>query len=400
MSSNIRRLTTRLLETSPYNKWARRRDIPLAILAWTAVVAVVFWAAGHIVRSLLLLIIAALLAYALAPAVKFLQRFMPRILAILIVYLLVLGALSLLIYLVMSTSIVQGLALARYIKQLLTPAANGQPTPLEQTLMSIGLSQAQIAAGREQIIQQIESIARSVIPILRSVFDFILDTIVVAVLSIYFLIDGARVASWIRANAPAPQEQRVHFLLDTLERIVGGYIRGQLFLAFLIGILVGVGMVFVQPGYAVLLGVLAFVFAFVPVLGTFVSGATCVLLALPRGWIWAVCVMGYFVLIHIFEGEVVGPRIVGKAIGLHPIVSLTALVAGAELFGIWGALFASPLAGILQAMLVAVWKEWRATHPEQFPEPQEEVYEVIEENVADKPLDPPDTMTSPTSLKQ
>ena len=159
-------------------------------------------------------------------------------------------------------------------------------------------------------------------------------------------------------------------------------------------------MVFVQPGYAVLLGVLAFVFAFVPVLGTFVSGATCVLLALPRGWIWAVCVLGYFVLIHIFEGEVVGPRIVGKAIGLHPIVSLTALIAGAELFGIWGALFASPLAGILQAMLVAVWKEWRATHPEQFPEPQEEVYEVIEENVADKPLDPPGTMTSPTSLKQ
>jgi predicted PurR-regulated permease PerM len=400
MSSNIRRLTTRLLETGPHNKWARRRDIPLAILAWTAVAAVIFWAAGHIIRSLLLLIIAALLAYALAPAVRFLQRFMPRILAILIVYLLVLGALSLLIYLVMSTAIVQGLALARYIRQLLTPAANGQPTPLEQTLMSFGLSQAQIAAGREQIIQQIESIAHSVIPILRSVFDFILDTIVVAVLSIYFLIDGARVASWIRANGPAPQQQRVHFLLDTLERIVGGYIRGQLFLAFLIGVLVGVGMVFVQPGYAVLLGVLAFVLAFVPVLGTFVSGAACVLLALPRGWIWAVGVLGYFVLIHIFEGEVVGPRIVGKAIGLHPIVSLTALIAGAELFGIWGALFASPLAGILQAMLVAVWKEWRATHPEQFLEPQEEVYEVIEENVADKPLDPPDTMTSPTSLKQ
>jgi predicted PurR-regulated permease PerM len=400
MSSNIRRLTTRLLETGPHNKWARRRDIPLAILAWTAVAAVIFWAAGHIIRSLLLLIIAALLAYALAPAVRFLQRFMPRILAILIVYLLVLGALSLLIYLVMSTAIVQGLALARYIRQLLTPAANGQPTPLEQTLMSFGLSQAQIAAGREQIIQQIESIAHSVIPILRSVFDFILDTIVVAVLSIYFLIDGARVASWIRANGPAPQQQRVHFLLDTLERIVGGYIRGQLFLAFLIGVLVGVGMVFVQPGYAVLLGVLAFVLAFVPVLGTFVSGAACVLLALPRGWIWAVGVLGYFVLIHIFEGEVVGPRIVGKAIGLHPIVSLTALIAGAELFGIWGALFASPLAGILQAMLVAVWKEWRATHPEHFPEPQEEVYEVIEENAADKPLDPPDTMTSPTSLKQ
>src|SRR6266571_2550288 len=378
MSSNTRRLTTRLLETSPHNKWARRRDIPLAILAWTAVVAVIFWAAGHIIRSLLLLIIAALLAYALAPAVRFLQRFMPRILAILIVYLLVLGALSLLVYLVMSTTILQGLALARYIQQLLTPAVNGQPTPLDQTLMSFGLSPAQIAAGREQIIQQIESVARSIVPILRSVFDFVLDTIVVAVLSIYFLIDGARVATWLRANAPAPQQQRAGFLLDTLERIVGGYIRGQLFLAFLIGVLVGMGMVFVQPGYAVLLGVLAFVLAFVPVLGTFVSGAACVLLALTVGWPYALGVLIYFIIIHVLEGDIVGPRIVGKAIGLHPIVSLMALIAGAELFGIWGALFASPIAGILQALLVAFWVEWRNTHLELFQKEQEQAFETIE----------------------
>lgn len=395
MSSNTRQLTTtRTLETRPDNKWTRRRDIPLAILAWTGVIAVILWAAGHIIRSLLLLIIAALLAYALAPAVRFLQkRGLPRILAILIVYLLVLGALSLLIYLVISTATVQGLALARYIRQLITPGTNGQSTPLEQVLMSLGLSQAQIVAGREQIIQQTESIARSAVPILRSVFDFILDTIVVAVLSIYLLVDGSRVANWLRANAPAPQQQRVHFLLDTLERVVGGYIRGQLFLAFLIGVLVGVGMVFVQPGYAVLLGVLAFVFAFVPVLGTFVSGATCVLLALPRGWIWAVAVLAYFVLIHIFEGELVGPRIVGKAIGLHPVVSLAALIAGAELFGIWGALFASPLAGIVQALLIALWKEWRATHPEQFQKHEEEVDDAIDENAADKPLNPPQTLT-------
>lgn len=111
---------------------------------------------------------------------------------------------------------------------------------------------------------------------------------------------------------------------------------------------------------------LAFVFAFVPVLGTFISGAACVLLALTRGWIWAVIVLAYFIGIHIFESDIVGPRIVGKAIGLHPIISLVALIAGAELFGIWGAIFASPVAGIIQAMLIAFWLEWRESHPEQF----------------------------------
>ena len=101
--------------------------------------------------------------------------------------------------------------------------------------------------------------------------------------------------------------------------------------------------------YAVLLGVMAFVLEFIPVLGTLTSGAICVLIALSQGWLIALGVLIYFILVHIFEGDVVGPRIVGKAVGLHPAVSLVALIAGAELFGVWGAVLAAPLAGLIQA---------------------------------------------------
>ena len=80
-----------------------------------------------------------------------------------------------------------------------------------------------------------------------------------------------------------------------------------------------------------------------------------------------------------------GPRIVGKAVGLHPVISLAALIAGAELFGILGALFASLVAGILQALIVSIWKEWRATHPEQFEENKDTAGGKIEENAADRP---------------
>jgi predicted PurR-regulated permease PerM len=118
--------------------------------------------------------------------------------------------------------------------------------------------------------------------------------------------------------------------------------------------------------YALLLGVLAFLLEFIPIIGTLVSGAICVLLALTQGWLIAVLVLGYFVVVHIIEGDVVGPRIVGKAIGLHPVVSLAALIAGSELFGIVGALLASPIAGVLQALIIALWAEWRTNHPDEF----------------------------------
>jgi predicted PurR-regulated permease PerM len=209
--------------------------------------------------------------------------------------------------------------------------------------------------------------------LIRGIFNFILDTIIVAVVSIYMLIDGERITSWLRNNMPSTQQHRMNFLLETLQRIVGGYIRGQLFLSVMIGVLVGVGMFVLGVPYAVLLGVLAFILSFVPIIGTFISGAICVLLALTKGWIIAVIVLIYFIGVHVFEGDLVGPRVVGKAVGLHPIVSLTALIAGSELFGIWGALFASPVAGILQALLVSFWAEWKATHPEQFQQKKEQV---------------------------
>lgn len=380
MSSN---LTTRPLvvprSESPQSKWALRRDIPLAILAWVAVSYIILIAANRIVRTLLLLVLATLLAYALAPAVRFLQRYIPRVFAILIVYLLVLGAVSFLLYLIANTAVQQVSSLAKYITALLTPGTNGQLSPLEQTLRSFNISQEQISTARTQIISYVEGFAGSIVPLLTSFFDVVLNTILVAVISIYLLIDGSRAARWIRRNAPRPA--RASFLLDTLQGVVGGYIRGQLLLCTLIGILVGgVTFLFHVP-YALLLGILAFVLEFIPIIGTLISGAICVLLALTQGWLIAVGVLISFVVIHIIEGDVVGPRVVGQAIGLHPVISLAALIAGSELFGIWGALFASPIAGVLQVIITEIWKQWRASHPEQFERASQQIADTVEQTV-------------------
>ncbi len=387
MSSNIRSFAVPRSEPSA-TKWARRRDIPIAILAWTALLFIVFWSASHIIRTILILSIAALLAYALAPGVKVLQRFMPRFLAILIMYLIVLSGVSVLLYFIVSTAIVQVTLLAGTVQKLLTPGGSGQLAPLEQTLRSFGISAAQITAFQTQLTSRLESVAGGVaggaLPIVTGVFDTILDIVLVAVLSVYLLSDGSRVSRWLRQNTP--QSERTNFVLDTVQRIVGGYIRGQLILATLIGLLVGVGMALFHVPYAVLLGVLAFILEFIPVLGTLVSGAICTLIALTQGWLIALGVLIYFVVVHVIEGDIVGPRIVGEAVGLHPVVSLAALIAGSELFGIWGALFASPVAGVLQALIIAIWVNWRQTHPEQFAQIKQEVVDKVDESLTDHPV--------------
>jgi len=367
------------LDISPGAKWLRRVAIPLTVLAWIVLAAVILWAASYVARSLVLLSIAAILAFALAPAVKLLQGRLPRLLAILLVYIIVFGGISVIIYFLIRAAVTQANDLKSQVEVLLKPASGSPPSPLEHTLQSLGIDQAQIQDARQVIVSHLGGLVSSAVPLLRGIFNFVLDVIVVAILSIYFLLDGSRLSRRLRENMPLAQQKRGFFLLDTLEHVVGGYIRGQLILSLLIGLLVGLGMAIFQVPHPILLGELAFLLAFVPVLGTFISAAACILLSFAatnswvvnlthQSWLLAVVVLVYFIGIHAIESHIVGPRVVGHAVGLHPIISISALIAGAELFGILGALFVAPVVGLIQAIIISLWREWRAAHPDQFPQ--------------------------------
>src|ERR1700730_3950210 len=118
-------------------KWVRRVLIPLAILAWAGVVILILWAAGYVARTILLLVIATLLAYALSPLVTLLERVVPRFLAILLVYLIVLGGIGTLLYFIVRTTVDQIVSLSNFLGVALTPGQNGHPSALEQTLTSL-----------------------------------------------------------------------------------------------------------------------------------------------------------------------------------------------------------------------------------------------------------------------
>ena len=357
-------------------RWTNARNIGFTILVWIAIVFIVAWTIGHFITAVILFVIAALLAYAISPGVTLLRRLhVPRLLAILIVYLVALAALGAILFYIGSTAVAQVVDFAKALPDLLRETKPNNPSPLFSLLRPLGLTADQYNQYRQDVIDQVTAsagtFASNAIPVVTGIANGLIDFVLVFIMSVYLVIDGPRAVNWLRSAAPSRQRGRVLFYLDILSSKVGGYIRGQLIMSTFIGVMVGGGMAAFQVPFALLLGVLAFFMEFVPILGTIISGAACVLIALAtKNLLIAVFVAVYFVVVHILEADVIGPRIVGRAVGLHPVVAILALTVGTELFGLWGAVFSVPIAGVLQALIISIWTEWRNAHPDQFTSPR------------------------------
>ena len=346
--------------------WQAALFPPLTILAWLAVIVIFGWLLGHFVKTILTLILAGLVAFALTPLVKWLSRYMPRALAIALAYAVgfsvVLGLLTFVI--VTATAQITNLVsnLPHYSQQ-----AHALQPQIVKLLQPFGVNNTNYVNAEHQLTSYLQTVGTKVaaqsVDIVTTVVGTVIDIVLVLILSVYFTANGPTLSAWLRNQTPPSQRSYMELLIAIINQVVGGYVRGQLTLALLIGTLVGSGMLVLHVPYAVLLGVLAFFMEFIPVIGVLISGAVCVLIALFQGWVVAVIVLAYFVVIHVIEGDVVGPRIVGHAVGIHPATALIALVAGTELFGIWGALFGAPLAGLIQTIATAVYHELRGADP-------------------------------------
>ncbi len=368
MQTDVRRKEVQKTEATPLATWTQRLVIALTILVWIVLAGVFLWLLGRVAQAALLLAIGAVLAYTIYPFVKLLQRFLPRPLAIAVVYLLVLGVLSMLVYVVIITFLDQVTSLIQFIRSLLNGSKTSQLQPIFETLRQFGVSQQQVRDVGQQLLGQLQSVVGSVIPVVTNVFNVFLNTVLVAMLSIYFLLSGPRATQWLRTKTPASQRPRIQFLLETFATVLGGYIRGNILLATVISTLTGIGIALVGVPYPFLLAVLTFILEFIPVIGIYITSVAVVLLAFTQGWATGLLALGIVLVLQLLENNVLAPRIVGRAVGINPIINVFALVAGTNLFGIAGAFFAAPVAGIIQALVKALWEDWRKQHPEQFPE--------------------------------
>ena len=336
--------------------------VPLVVLAWLAVLLVVGWLISHVTHALLILVLSSVVAFALTPVVNLLDRWLPRPMSIAVAYVFGFALLLGLLSVVVVSAATEVNTLAHNLPDYARRAQGLEPRAVD-LLGRFGVTQSDISEAQSRLIGYLQGIstqaASGAFEFVTSVLNAIVDTVLILILSIYLVANGPRMVALVRDQAPRSQVRRANLLIAIVNKVVGGYVRGTLTMALLVGTLVGVGMGVLGVRYAFLLGVLAFFMEFVPVLGVIISGAVCVVIALFQGWLLALVVLGYFVVVHVVEGDLVGPRVMARSVGIHPAVALLALVAGSELFGIWGALLGAPIAGLLQAIATAAWHEVR-----------------------------------------
>jgi predicted PurR-regulated permease PerM len=341
--------------------WAKLRDQCLVAVAAIFFVYALWWVVSHfLVHAAVLVLLAIVVAAALEPILARLERFMPRVVAALATYLVAATAVAIALYVFLGPLVFQSSGLSGrlplYFNNFLGAINDAAAANFGITLPPPDQVRASLAKAAQGQLQQIIFQA---IGYLQLVAGVAADTALVLLLAFWFMVDGARVRAAFAQLVPARHRQRVRFVEDTLSTVLGGYIRGQLTMAAIIGISAGVGCWLLGVQYPIVIGVLAFLFELVPMVGPILAALPAVMISAFEPFPLVLEVVAFFIAMQFVENNILAPRITAGAVGLHPIAAILGLVAGFEVAGIVGALFVLPLLSALSVIGSAALKSWR-----------------------------------------
>jgi len=348
-------------------RWIQLVGLPLLLLVGWALAS----AAGHIV---FLFMVAALVALLLDPLVRGLQRIrLPRGLAVALVYLAFVLLLALIIAGIGAAVVTQTKTAAnRFNEYFAHPhAPSGQTsayrdvTRLQHWLNTHHLRSIKIEQKGHRLVNQIRRrdvgkythrIVTFVEGAAISIGKTLFSAVLLLVVSVYMLLDMQRLGRAIDRRFPPRGDERP--LLYSMETALVSYVRGQAALSLIIGTSAGIGLYALAAAgllphgqqYALVFGAWVAVTEIIPYLGPWLGAIPAVIYALVVHPLSAVWVVLLFLGIHQIEGHVVVPNVMGKSLRLHPLLVIFGLAAGAEIYGLPGALVALPVLAVLRAI--------------------------------------------------
>jgi putative heme transporter len=187
--------------------------------------------------------------------------------------------------------------------------------------------------------------------------ESVIGLLLLFVILFFYLKDGRRLAAGLASTVPARHRDRVRASMDQAWSTLGSYFRGQLLVALVDAVAIGLALLLLGVPLALPLAVLIFFGGLFPIVGAVVTGALAVLVAMAdAGLVTGLIVLGVVLAVQQLESNVLEPIILGRAIELHPLVVLLAITAGSLTLGILGAFLAVPVAAIT-ARVIALLRE-------------------------------------------
>jgi predicted PurR-regulated permease PerM len=182
----------------------------------------------------------------------------------------------------------------------------------------------------------------------------LVSVLTVLVISFYYLMEKTWIRRLVIYELPVEKRARVARIWDAVEGKVGDWLRGQLILCLVIGLLATVGYGTMGVRFWPLLGLWAGVTEIIPILGPWLGAVPAFIIALTQGWDKALLVAIFAAGLQLLENTVLVPRVMRGAVGLSPMTVFLAILAGTQFLGISGALLAIPFAAAIQVVL----SEW------------------------------------------
>lgn len=168
-----------------------------------------------------------------------------------------------------------------------------------------------------------------------------------AFIVLFLLLDKEEIKNGVFELFPAKYREKAEFITMTISKKVGGYVRGQLLLMFLVGVLTSVSLAIIGLEFAFLLGIIAAVLEIVPIVGPILSAVPAIIIALAKSPIYALFVLGLYLVIQRIENSILAPLILGRFLELHPIIIITAVLIAASTLGIFGVILSPAIAAAI-----------------------------------------------------
>ncbi len=325
---------------------ARRGLTPVSLL----VVLVIFYLFIEVRIVIVLLLISILFATVIEGPVERLQlRGMPRGAAILLVYLLIVLGLVTLGLLVVPPITSEALRFWDQAPTLVGDLAEEWRTSDNSFLSTTGyriMAQLQF-----RIENPPPPTGNTAIGLVSNLGGFIFGIVAMFVIGFYYLMEKTVFRRLVLRLFARETRPRVNALWDNVEDKVGGWLRGQMLLMLVIGVLAGVGYAIMDVRFWLLLALVAGITEVIPIVGPWIGGIPAVAIALIDSWQKALLVAVFLIVLQFLENSILVPRIMRGAIGLTPLTVFLAVLVGGQFAGVLGALIALPVAAAVQVIV-------------------------------------------------
>jgi predicted PurR-regulated permease PerM len=341
-------------ETRETNDTARGTSAPAERRGLTPLTLFLVLLLAYVMIQIELVLVITLLALVFATVIErpvqlLERRHVPRAIGILTVYAAIIGVVVLLI-----------VGIAPIVSDQFSNLRDELPGQLEELQAEWNRSANPVlnGTGANLLGQAREAIARppdppqeAAVNVLTGLVGGILGALSLLVIAFYYLMEKPLLKRLVLDEFTPATRSRVERVWDDVEHKVGGWIRGQLTLSLIIGVLATIGYGILDVRFWPLLGLIAGITEIIPIIGPWLGGIPAVIVALTDGWQKAAFVVGFILLLQFLENTVLVPRVMRGAVGLTPLTVFVAVLAGTNFIGPAGAVLAIPIAALIQVIL-------------------------------------------------